>query len=58
MSKRVAFELPKDKFDELHRALDRTRQTSRTVTVERQSLMSLLVDHSRLLLALQAQEAE
>ncbi len=39
-------------FEELHLRHDRTRSTSKTVTVDRQGLINLLMDHSRLVDAL------
>lgn len=36
----------------LHERYDRTRSTSRTVTVEREALIHLLMDHSRMVEAL------
>lgn len=36
----------------LHEPHDRTRSTSRTVTVDREALIHLLMDHSRLVEAL------
>ena len=39
-------------FEGLHARHDRTRSTSKTVTVEREALIHLLMDHSRLVEAL------
>lgn len=39
-------------FETLHERYDRTRSTSRTVTVEREALIHLLMDHARLVEAL------
>ncbi|RWG09025.1 hypothetical protein [Mesorhizobium sp.] len=39
-------------FEWLHERHDRTRSTSRTVTVDREALIHLLMDHSRLVEAL------
>lgn len=39
-------------FEGLHARQDRTRSTSRTVTVERQALIHILMDHARMLEAL------
>jgi hypothetical protein len=39
-------------FEELHARQDRTRSTSKTVTVERQALIHILMDHARMLEAL------
>jgi len=39
-------------FEGLHARHDRTRSTSKTVTVERDALIHLLMDHSRMLDAL------
>lgn len=39
-------------FEELHRRHDRTRSTSKTVTVDRKALINILMDHSRMLDAL------
>lgn len=39
-------------FEALHERYDRTRSTSRTVTVEREALIHLLMDHSRMVDAL------
>ena len=39
-------------FETLHERHDRTRSTSRTVTVDRQALIHILMDHARMLEAL------
>lgn len=39
-------------FEDLHTRHDRTRSTSRTVTVERQALIHVLMDHTRMVEAL------
>ena len=39
-------------FEALHERYDRTRSTSKSVTVERAALIHLLMDHSRLVDAL------
>ncbi len=39
-------------FEGLHERHDRTRRTSRTVTVDREALIHLLMDHPRLVEAL------
>ena len=39
-------------FEGLHRRQDRTRRTSKTVIVERQALINILMDHARMLDAL------
>lgn len=39
-------------FEGLHERHDRTRSTSRTLTVDREALIHLLMDHSRLVEAL------
>ena len=39
-------------FEELHERHDRTRSTSRTVTVDREALIHMLMDHSRMVEAL------
>jgi hypothetical protein len=39
-------------FEALHERYDRTRSTSRTITVGREALIHLLMDHSRLVEAL------
>ena len=39
-------------FEGLHERYDRTRRTSRTATVDREALIHLLMDHSRLVEAL------
>jgi len=39
-------------FEDLHARHDRTRSTSKTVTVDRQSLIHILMDHARMLEAL------
>lgn len=39
-------------FEGLHVRHDRTRSTSKTVTVERQALIHILMDHARMLEAL------
>ena len=41
-------------FEELHRRHDRTRSTSKTVIVDRQALINMRMDHSRMLSALRA----
>ncbi|MEW6121258.1 MAG: hypothetical protein AB1698_01495 [Pseudomonadota bacterium] len=37
-----------DEFEELHRVHDKTRATSKTLTVSREALGHLLMDHSAL----------
>ena len=39
-------------FEGMHARHDRTRSTSKTVTVEREALIHLLMDHARLVEAL------
>lgn len=39
-------------FEDLHQRHDRTRSTSRSVTVERQALIHLLMDHANMVEAL------
>ena len=39
-------------FELLHERHDRTRSTSKTVTVDRQALIHILMDHARILEAL------
>ncbi|MGO4560160.1 hypothetical protein [Mesorhizobium sp. 2RAF21] len=39
-------------FEDLHARHDRTRSTSKTVTVDRQALIHILMDHARMLEAL------
>ena len=39
-------------FELLHERHDRTRSTSKTVTVDRQALIHILMDHARMLEAL------
>jgi len=39
-------------FELLHERHDRTRRTSKTVTVDRQALIHVLIDHARMLEAL------
>ncbi|CAM5278226.1 hypothetical protein ATER59S_00357 [Aquamicrobium terrae] len=39
-------------FEDLHERHDRTRSTSKTVTVDRQALIHILMDHARMLEAL------
>ena len=39
-------------FEELHARYDRTRSISKSVTVDREALIHLLMDHSRLIEAL------
>ncbi|WP_199202166.1 hypothetical protein [Mesorhizobium sp. 113-3-3] len=41
-----------DEFEALHERQDRTRSTSKTVTVDRQALIHILMDHARMLEAL------
>ncbi len=36
-------------FEDLHSRHDRTRSTSKTVTVDRQALSNILMDHGRML---------
>jgi hypothetical protein len=35
------------RFEGIHKSLDRVRSTSRTVTVDRQALANLLIDHGK-----------
>lgn len=39
-------------FEHLHERHDRTRSTSKTVTVDRKALIHILMDHARMLEAL------
>jgi hypothetical protein len=39
-------------FEGLHERYDRTRSTSRAITVDREALIHLLMDHSRMVEAL------
>ena len=41
--------LTQDRFEGLHAALAKVRSTSRTVTVDRQALTDLLIDHGAIL---------
>lgn len=41
-----------NEFETLHERHDRTRSTSKTVTVDRQALIHILMDHARMLEAL------
>jgi len=41
-----------DEFESLHKRQDRTRSTSKTVIVDRQALIHILMDHARMLEAL------
>lgn len=41
-----------EEFETLHERHDRTRSTSRTVTIDRQALIHILMDHARMLEAL------
>jgi hypothetical protein len=41
-----------DEFETMHARHDRTRSTSKTVTVDRQALIHILMDHARMLEAL------
>lgn len=41
-----------DEFEDPHARYDRTRSTSETVTVERQALIHILMDHARMIEAL------
>lgn len=43
-------------FEGLHARYDRTRSTSKSVTVDREALIHLLIDHSRLVEALREAE--
>jgi len=38
-----------EEFEGLHARHDRTRSTSKTITVDREALIHLLMDHSRML---------
>lgn len=42
----------RSQFEQMHERQDRTRSTSKTVTVDRQGLINILMDHSRMLDAL------
>ena len=50
MSKEFTFECSIDQFNGIHRAVDKVRSTSKTVTVDEDALAKLLIDHSKLLL--------
>jgi alkyl sulfatase BDS1-like metallo-beta-lactamase superfamily hydrolase len=41
-----------EEFEVLHERHDRTRSTSKTVTVDRQALIHILMDHARMVDAL------
>ncbi len=41
-----------DEFETLHARHDHTRSTSKTVTVDRQALIHILMDHARMIEAL------
>lgn len=41
-----------DEFETMHARHDRTRSTSKTVAVDRQTLIHILMDHARMLEAL------
>lgn len=43
-----------DQFHELHAALAKVRSTSKTVTVSKEGLTNLLIDHSKMYAALEA----
>jgi hypothetical protein len=49
VSKEMSFECTMDQFNGIHKALDKVRATSRTVTVDRDALTRLLIDHGKLL---------
>ena len=49
---RIDLKLPQDQFEQIHRDLDKTRRTSKTVTVDREALTALLIDHGQLHAAL------
>lgn len=46
---RLKLETTQDQFHRLHEALDKVRSTSKTVTVDKDALTALLLDHQRLL---------
>lgn len=46
---RFSFTASQEQFEGLHKALDRVRSTSKSVTVDRQALANLLIDHAKLL---------
>jgi hypothetical protein len=50
--------LPLSGFESLHDSLDHVRKTSKTVTVDRESLRALLSDHSVCLAALRGRYRE
>jgi hypothetical protein len=52
---RVDFDTTQDQFEGIHKSLDRVRSTSKTVTVDRQALANLLIDHGKLLAILKAE---
>jgi hypothetical protein len=39
-----------DQFNGIHKAIDKVRSTSKTVTVDTDALAKLLIEHSKLLL--------
>lgn len=51
MSSRPLLELytTTQEFEDLHARHDRTRRTSKTLTVDRQALIHILMDHARML---------
>jgi hypothetical protein len=46
---KIQFVCSLEQFEKIHLSVDRTRTTSKTVTIDRQALVNLLIDHSRLL---------
>lgn len=50
------FTCSKDEFNKLHQSIERTRSTSATVSVDKQALTNLLIDHGKLLSLLKIEE--
>ena len=50
MSKEFTFECSMDMFNGIHKAIDKVRSTSKIVTVDKDALAKLLIEHSKLLL--------
>ena len=51
----IRLELQREAFEALHGALERLRATSKTVTVDRDALATLLRDHGTLIAHLKAE---
>jgi hypothetical protein len=47
-----------EQFESLHRVCDKARTTSKAVTVDRQALINLLMDHSNLVAQVERIDAD